>query len=198
VNAGSAVNLVVSSGVGQVAVPNVVGLTQAAATTAITGAGLVLGTVTNASSNTVPAGSVISESPVAGTQVNAGSAVNLVISTSPAGLPTLSALITSKTGPANARVWTLTVSNSGTSPATNVVIATFTLTQTAGATCTPVILTAFPVVVAPAVVAGSAANGAVTIDFSSCAALARFTANATYSSDAGVTTGAMTLFNQLR
>jgi hypothetical protein len=64
----------------QVVVPNVVGLTQAAATTAITGAGLVLGTVTTASSNTVPAGNVISESPVAGTMVNTGSAVNLVVS----------------------------------------------------------------------------------------------------------------------
>src|SRR5258708_39924229 len=62
----------------------VVGQTQAAATTTITNAGLVLGTVTTASSSTVPAGSVISESPTAGTQVNAGSAVNLVVSTGPA------------------------------------------------------------------------------------------------------------------
>ena len=38
VNTGSAVALVVSSGPPQVAVPNVVGLTQSAATTAITGA----------------------------------------------------------------------------------------------------------------------------------------------------------------
>ena len=82
--AGSAVNLVVSSGPGQVAVPNVVGLTQTAATTAITNAGLVVGVVTTAASSTVPAGSVISESPVAGTQVNAGSAVNLVVSSGPA------------------------------------------------------------------------------------------------------------------
>ena len=53
----------------QVSVPNVVGDTQAAATTAITGAGLVVGTVTTASSTTVPPGDVISESPVAGTMV---------------------------------------------------------------------------------------------------------------------------------
>ena len=46
VNTGSAVSLVVSSGLPQVAVPSVVGLTQAAATTAITGAGLTVGTVT--------------------------------------------------------------------------------------------------------------------------------------------------------
>jgi hypothetical protein len=63
-----------------VAVPSVVGETQAAATSAITGAGLVLGTVTTQSSSTVPSGSVISESPAAGTQVSTGSAVNLVVS----------------------------------------------------------------------------------------------------------------------
>ena len=67
-----------------VKVPNVVGLTQAAATSAITGAGLTLGTVTPASSSTVASGNVISESPVAGTSVKAGSAVNLTVSTGPA------------------------------------------------------------------------------------------------------------------
>ena len=84
VNLGSAVNLVVSTGPAQVTVPNVVGDTQAAATTALTGAGLVSGTVTTASSSTVPSGDVISESPTAGTSVNVGSAVNLVVSTGPA------------------------------------------------------------------------------------------------------------------
>jgi len=68
----------------QVAVPNVVGSTQAAATTAIAGAGLTVGTVSNGTSNTVAVGAVISESPTAGTTVNVGSAVNLVVSTGPA------------------------------------------------------------------------------------------------------------------
>jgi len=77
---GSAVNLVVSSGNGQVAVPNVVGDTQTSATTAITGAGLVVGTVSQQSSSTAASGSVISESPAAGTNVASGSAVNLVVS----------------------------------------------------------------------------------------------------------------------
>ncbi len=72
----------------QVAVPNVVGSTQSAASAAITTAGLVVGTVTQASSNTVPSGSVISESPVAGTLVNPGSSVNLVVSSGPAQGPT--------------------------------------------------------------------------------------------------------------
>ena len=84
VNSGSTVNLVVSTGTAQAAVPNVVGDTQAAAETAITGAGLVVGTVTTASSSTVASGNVISESPSAGAGVNLGSAVNLVVSTGPA------------------------------------------------------------------------------------------------------------------
>jgi beta-lactam-binding protein with PASTA domain/N-acetylneuraminic acid mutarotase len=84
VSSGSAVNLVVSSGPAQVAVPNVVGDTQAAATTAITAAGLTLGTVTTQSSPNVASGNVISESPIAGTNVSSGSAVNLVVSSGPA------------------------------------------------------------------------------------------------------------------
>jgi beta-lactam-binding protein with PASTA domain len=67
-----------------VAVPNVVGDTQAAATTAITGAGLTLGTVTMQASATVTSGSVISESPAAAASVASGSAVNLVVSSGPA------------------------------------------------------------------------------------------------------------------
>jgi beta-lactam-binding protein with PASTA domain len=77
VAAGSAVALVVSTGP---AVPNVVGITQAAAQTAITTAGLRLGTVTSTNSQTVPIGRVISQTPAPGTKVAAGSAVNLVVS----------------------------------------------------------------------------------------------------------------------
>jgi beta-lactam-binding protein with PASTA domain len=89
VTLGSAVNLVVSTGPAQVAVPNVVGQTQAAAATAITGAGLVVGTVTTVrtSIGAAASGRVISESPVAGKLVTLGSAVNLVVSTGPAQLP---------------------------------------------------------------------------------------------------------------
>ena len=65
--------------------PNVVGMTQAAATTAITNAGFVLGTVTEQTSSTVASGYVISESPVAGTMAVSGSTVNLVVSTGSGG-----------------------------------------------------------------------------------------------------------------
>jgi 6-phosphogluconolactonase (cycloisomerase 2 family) len=74
---GSAVNLTVSSGA---TVPNVVGATETAAITAITGAGLTLGTVTFTQSSSVVSGSVISEAPAAGTSVAPGSAVNLTVS----------------------------------------------------------------------------------------------------------------------
>jgi uncharacterized repeat protein (TIGR03803 family) len=64
-------------------VPNVVGDTQAAAGTAITGAGLTVGTVTQASSASVASGVVISESPAAGIGIATGSSVNLVVSSGP-------------------------------------------------------------------------------------------------------------------
>jgi PASTA domain len=67
-----------------VVAPSVVGDTQAAATTAITGASLTLGTVTMQSSATVAEGVVISQSPSASTSVSKGSAVNLVVSSGPA------------------------------------------------------------------------------------------------------------------
>ena len=79
---GSAVALVVSLGPAPipVSVPNVVGLTQAAAQSAITGVGLTVGAITSANSATVPAGQVISQTPASGSSVAAGSAVSLVMS----------------------------------------------------------------------------------------------------------------------
>lgn len=74
---GTPVDLVVSLGVATITVPNVVGLTHAAATTALAGAGLIVGIVTTAPSFQ-PVGRVTSESPVAGSIVAVGSAVNLV------------------------------------------------------------------------------------------------------------------------
>jgi hypothetical protein len=88
VTSGSAVSLVVSSGPPLVAVPNVVGLSQSAATSAITSAGLTVASpVTTASSTTIPAGNVISETPAAGTSVTSGSAVSLVVSSGPPTAP---------------------------------------------------------------------------------------------------------------
>lgn len=77
---GYPVNLIVSTAIEPVTVPDVVGLTQSAASSALTGVKLSVGTVTEAYSTTVAAGLVISQDPSAGTSVATGSAVALVIS----------------------------------------------------------------------------------------------------------------------
>ena len=64
-----------------ISVPDVVGLTQSEAEAEIIAADLRVGTITWQISTTVPAGSVISQYPEAGTEVNHGTRVNLVIST---------------------------------------------------------------------------------------------------------------------
>jgi hypothetical protein len=73
----------VSSGPPLVVVPNIVTLSQADATIAVVTAGLTVGSVTTAASTTVPTGAVISQNPVAGTQVGSGSAVAFVVSSGP-------------------------------------------------------------------------------------------------------------------
>jgi beta-lactam-binding protein with PASTA domain/Ca2+-binding RTX toxin-like protein len=80
VDVGTAMNMVVSSGPPPVTVPNVVGQTQAAASSSLTAAGLTVGAVTFSPSTTVAAGSVISQTPAAGASAPAGSAVALVVS----------------------------------------------------------------------------------------------------------------------
>jgi len=80
VSPGSPVHLVVSLGVEYVTVPNVVGLLRAAAESAMTGAGLMVGTVAAEFSDAVPQGNVIDQHPPAGTSLPAGSPVHLVVS----------------------------------------------------------------------------------------------------------------------
>jgi hypothetical protein len=64
-------------------VPNVVNMTQAAATTAITNAKLVLGNVTTANHPTIVAGNVISSNPAYPTYRNCGTTVDIVVSLGP-------------------------------------------------------------------------------------------------------------------
>jgi len=68
-------------------VPNVVGMTQSAASTALTNSGLTLGAVTTQYSDSEPNGSVIGENPTAGSQVTPGSAVALATSVGVAPTP---------------------------------------------------------------------------------------------------------------
>ncbi len=73
-------NLVISTGPCDTVVPNVVGMEQSSVETAITNAGLVVGTVTQQCSNTIPAGIVMSQSPTGGTFVLWGTTIDIVIS----------------------------------------------------------------------------------------------------------------------
>ncbi len=77
VDAASAVDYVISLGVETVAVPDLAG-PAADAPDAISAAGLSVGDATQAYSDTVAAGDVISQSPSAGTEVELGTAVSYV------------------------------------------------------------------------------------------------------------------------
>ncbi len=80
---GETVTLVLSSGpalVNPVTVPDITGQTQEIAVEMLADVGLVQGTVTEAASETVLRGSVISQSLTANSQVESGTAVNYVIS----------------------------------------------------------------------------------------------------------------------
>jgi beta-lactam-binding protein with PASTA domain len=83
VASGTAVDLEVSSGPVQVAVPNVVGLTQVAAEAALRSAGVLPGKVTTVSNATTPTGNVAVVNPAAGTRVASGSTVDLEVSSGP-------------------------------------------------------------------------------------------------------------------
>ncbi|MFO7974672.1 MAG: C45 family autoproteolytic acyltransferase/hydrolase [Candidatus Hydrogenedentota bacterium] len=83
INSGVPIHLVVSLGPESVEVPDVVGMTEAEAETALTDVGLGVGNVTDEYSDTVAEGEVISQSPEAGADVLWGSAVDLVVSLGP-------------------------------------------------------------------------------------------------------------------
>ncbi len=70
----------------EVTVPKVEGQTEAGARSALEAAGLKAGTVTEANSDTVESGKVISQAPAGNTSAKKGTAVNLVLSKGPANV----------------------------------------------------------------------------------------------------------------
>jgi eukaryotic-like serine/threonine-protein kinase len=83
VEAGSAVDLVFSSGPKTVPVPSLTGSTVSEAEAALEAAGLVLGEQTDQNDQTVPEGQIISQDPAAGEEVPEDSPVNVVVSAGP-------------------------------------------------------------------------------------------------------------------
>ncbi len=106
---GSAVALLISSGSCPVTVPNVVGLTQSAASTAIIGTNLVVGTVTQVYDSQVPVGLVITQTPSTGASVAPGTAVDLTVSKGPQPVITGSILINKGAYSTNSANVTLTL-----------------------------------------------------------------------------------------
>ena len=102
-----------------------------------------------------------------------------------AGVALLSAIVR-KSGPPDARNWTIGVLNLGLHIAESTRIHGFTLTQTAGAACTPVTPkpSAFPLVVGD-LNPGGVGSVNIPIDFSGCSADARFSVVAALSANGG-------------
>ena len=90
--------------------------------------------------------------------------------------------LTGKSGPFNARIWQYTLKNLD-SGAVSPTVSAFSLTQTFGTTCTPVLSTTLPVQY-PLLVQNASSAASFTLDLSSCAANVRFTLNVTAASGA--------------
>ena len=80
---GSKVLLTVGEGPGDVATPNLVGLTYPEAENELERAGLLLGGVSEAPSESVPAGVIVAQEPAAGTTLDPDSYVRLTTSVGP-------------------------------------------------------------------------------------------------------------------
>ena len=91
--------------------------------------------------------------------------------------------ITDKSGPQDAKVWTVTVDNNSTGPAYDMLINGITLTQVSGDACTPVITPpgSFPFSLGD-VPAGGSANVKFTINFAGCQPTATFKVQIPWSS----------------
>jgi eukaryotic-like serine/threonine-protein kinase len=81
--AGSAVTVFVSEGPPKVAVPELVGLSEAEARTSLEAEGLSVGAVARREAPSAAVGAVLSQSPAAGASVRAGAAVALVVAKAP-------------------------------------------------------------------------------------------------------------------
>jgi len=110
-----------------ITVPDFVGMSQTEAETAVTSAGLAVGTITQQYSDTVPAGDVISQDPAAGASVVIGTAVSFVVSleqqmvTVPDVVGQLQADAEAAITDAGLAVGNTTETNSDTVPAGNVI-----------------------------------------------------------------------------
>ena len=91
--------------------------------------------------------------------------------------------LSSRSGPKDARIWTVTATNGNVGAAYSTQITGVTLQQTTGRPCRPVITapTAFPLVLGDIATSGTASTS-ITIDFASCDNGVRFALRAPWTS----------------
>ncbi|MER2527931.1 MAG: UDP-forming cellulose synthase catalytic subunit [Candidatus Competibacter denitrificans] len=152
-----------------IAAPTVVGQTQAAATTALLGAGLVVGTITQQVTTANPAGTVLSQTPAAGACVLPGDTVNLTVAVAPVTVPNVvgqsQSAATAAITAAGLTLGAVTTQNNTTVPAGTVL----SQNPAAGATANPgaavalVVATGSTLVNVPNVIGLSQAGAALTI-----------------------------------
>jgi hypothetical protein len=151
------------------------------------------GTVVNLTSN---ANSGYSFNGWTGNVANANSATTTITMSAPesaiasfavSGSTYLFGNITAKSGPSGARAWAIQVSNSGPAAAFGAQVTGIALAQTGGAAYNPAISSVLPAL-AGNLAPGVSATLPVTIDFSSCPANAKFTANVALSANGAALT----------
>jgi hypothetical protein len=124
-----------------------------------------------------------------------GSLTETILVTS--GSAALFGSITGKSGPTNARLWSIQVGNSGPATAAGAQVSSIVLTQVGRLACNPAVTSALPTS-AGNLAAGASVTVPVTFDFSTCVGNARFTANIALSANGGTTTASIIRLNQFQ
>jgi hypothetical protein len=125
--------------------------------------------------------------------------VGAQVSPIPAQVPQLIASIISKAGDATARVWTIQLNNAGPGTSSDTSLVSLGITQVFGTACTtpPAIRTTLPASLG-AIAPVASAQIPVTIDFSACPALARFSVDVHSTANNTAYVGLTTINNQYR
>ncbi len=109
----------------------------------------------------------------------------------------LTAALGTKSGATASRIWPVVFTGTGPGTAANIVINSFTLTQTTGAACTPSVLTAMPLSAGSIVGTGSVTAN-VTIGFTGCSSAARFRLTMSCAANGGAIANTVTISNQFQ
>ena len=105
---------------------------------------------------------------------------------------TVTAALASKSGTSNDRVWNFSFTNAGPGQANNIQINSFALTQTAGAPCSPVVVSTLPLTVG-SVAPKKVIDGKVSIDFTGCTSTVRFSLAMGSSENGGASSSVLNL-----